>query len=54
MKTNYKPTQAIWINPDSLEHVYCTIIGRITEYSSLVDFGDYEREVLNSDLREIE
>lgn len=48
------PREVIWVNPDTLQHVYCTVIGILTEYSCLVQFEDYDREVYNEELREIE
>ncbi len=46
--------EVIWINPDTFQHVYCTVIGILTEYSSLVQFDGYDIEIYNEELREIE
>ena len=54
IKKHGMPIQAIWVDPDSLRHYYVLVVGAITTYSSLVDFGDYQREIDNSELRELD
>lgn len=46
--------RVFWVDPDTLCHHYCILIGRLTEYSSLVQFNNYEAEIDNCDLRTLD